>query len=253
MQAVLCRNGKGFCLTKEHTTRNTKERRRVLYSEAVISSDDPYGLLDGHIKTTRGLGFHGNLRLKKSIIPVPQTISVPIDDLCQFLILATNGLWQVLDKKEVTALVITLFHAYKETHVPGSKNKPWAPKDLLSTPDSHIRVLYQYQPENEDILSTTDVTKGLSDSMYPEVYVHQAESAETFPAEVTPYDPCSIDENNSLPATDSKKELCIKNFYKGAAEYIGCELVSAAIEGGSRDSITVMVMFLNGSEYHRLT
>lgn len=248
MQAVLCRNGKGFCLTKEHTTRNTKERRRVLYSEAMISSDDPYGLLDGHIKTTRGLGFHGNLRLKKAIIPVPQTISVPIDDLCQFLILATNGLWQVLDKKEVTALVITLFHAYKETHVPGPKNKPWAPKDLLSLPDSHIRVLYQYQPENEDIMSTTDV--GLSDSIY-------VESAETFPAEVAPYDPCSTKENNSLPAIDSKqeseKELCIKNFYKGAAEYIGCELVSAAIEGGSRDSITVMVMFLNGSEYHRLT
>ncbi|GAB1301183.1 Protein phosphatase 2C-like domain-containing protein 1 [Apodemus speciosus] len=257
VQAVLCRNGKGFCLTKEHTTRNTKERRRVLYSEAVISSDDPYGLLDGHIKTTRGLGFHGNLRLKKSIIPVPQTISVPIDDLCQFLILATSGLWQVLDKKEVTALVITLFHAYKETHVPGPKNKPWPPKDLLSPPDSHIRVLYQYQPENEDIMSATDETKGFSDSISAEAYVHQAVSAETFPAEVTPYDPCSTKENNSLPATDSKqeseKELCIKNFYKGAAEYIGCELVSAAIEGGSRDSITVMVMFLNGSEYHRLT
>lgn len=52
---------------------------------------------------------------------------------------------------------------------------------------------------------------------------------------------------------ESEKELCIKNFYRGAAEYIGCELVSAAIEGGSRDSITVMVMFLNGSEYHRRT
>ncbi|XP_034377303.1 protein phosphatase 2C-like domain-containing protein 1 [Arvicanthis niloticus] len=256
VQAVLCRNGKGFCLTKEHTTRNTKERRRVLHSEAMISSDDPYGLLDGHIKTTRGLGFHGNLRLRKSIIPVPQTISVPIDDLCQFLILATNGLWQVLDKKEVTALVITLFHAYKKTHISGPK-KPWTPKDLLSPPESNIRVLFQYQPENEDFMPITDLTKELSDSLYTEAYTHQALSAEIFPSDVTPYDPCSTKENNSLPTTDSKqeseKELCIKKFYKGAAEYIGCELVSAAIQGGSRDSITVMVMFLNGSEYHRLT
>lgn len=209
----------------------------------MISSDDPYGLLDGHIKTTRGLGFHGNLRLKKAIIPVPQTISVPIDDLCQFLILATDGLWQVLDKKEVTALVITLFHAYKQAPVSRPRNKPWTSKDLLSPPDSKIRVLFQYQPENEDITSTTDIPRGLSDSL--------------FAAEVTPYDPCSTKESNSLPTTDSKqeseKELCIKNFYKGAAEYIGCQLISAAIEGGSRDSITVMVMFLNGSEYHRLT
>ncbi|XP_031202672.1 protein phosphatase 2C-like domain-containing protein 1 isoform X2 [Mastomys coucha] len=251
VQAVLCRNGKGFCLTKEHTTRNSKERRRVLTSEAVISSDDPYGLLDGHIKTTRGLGFHGNLRLKKSIIPVPQTISVPIDDLCQFLILATNGLWQVLDKKEVTALVITLFHAYKDRHVSGPKDKLRPSRGLFSPADSSIRVLFQYQPENEDITPTTDVT-GLSGSIYAEAYSHQAVSSETFPPEVTP---CSTKENNSLPALDSKQEseeeLCINNFYKGAAEYIGCELVSAAIEGGSRDSVTVMVMFLNGSEFHR--
>lgn len=223
----------------------------------MISSDDPYGLLDGHIKTTRGLGFHGNLRLKKAIIPVPQTISVPIDDLCQFLILATNGLWQVLDKKEVTALVITLFHAYKETPVSRPRHKPWPSKDLLSPPDSKIRVLFQYQPENEDIPSTTDITRGLSDSLFADTYIHLDRSAETFLPQVTPYDPCRTKESNSLPTTDSKqeseKELCIKNFYKGAAEYIGCELVSAAIEGGSRDSITVMVMFLNGSEYHRLT
>lgn len=229
----------------------------MLNSEVVLSSDDPYGLLDGHIKTTRGLGFHGNLRLKKAIIPVPQTISVPIDDLCQFLILATNGLWQVLDKKEVTALVITLFHAYKEISVSGPRNKSWSPKSLLSPPDSKIRVLFQYQPENEDNTSPTDVTKGLSDSLFADTNIHQDKSAETFLPEATPYDPYSTKGSNSLPTTDSKqeseKELCIKNFYKGAAEYIGCELVSAAIEGGSRDSITVMVMFLNGSEYHRRT
>lgn len=223
----------------------------------MISSDDPYGLLDGHIKTTRGLGFHGDLRLKKAIIPAPQTISVPIDDLCQFLILATNGLWQVLDKKEVTALVITLFHAYKEIPVPGPRNKSWPSKGLLSPRDSKIRVLFQYQPRNEDITSTTDITKGVSDSLFADTYTHQDRSAETFLREVTRYDPCSTKESNSLPTTDTKqeseKELCIKNFYKGAAEYIGCELVRAAIEGGSRDSVTVMVIFLNGSEYHRLT
>lgn len=81
MQAVLCRNGKGFCLTKEHTTRNVEERRRVLRQGAVISANVPHGLLQGQTATTRGLGFHGNLKLKRFVIPAPQTISVPIDDL----------------------------------------------------------------------------------------------------------------------------------------------------------------------------
>lgn len=238
MQAVLCRNGKGFCLTKEHTTRNTKERIRVLQRGAVISSN---GLLEGHIKTTRGLGFHGNLTLKKFIIPAPQTISVPIDDLCQFLILATDGLWEVLDKKEVTALVITLFHAYKQTCASSPKNKSWTSKEPLSPSDSNIRVLFQYKPEYEEVMSTTNLTKRSSNSVFSEACIYQAKNTETFPPEVTNYDPCS------------KKELYAKNFYGGAAEYIGHELISTALEGGSRDSITVMVMFLNGSEYQLLS
>lgn len=254
MQAVLCRNGKGFCLTKEHSTRNTKERRRVLQRGAVISSN---GLLEGHIKTTRGLGFHGNLTLKKFIIPAPQTISVPLDDLCQFLIIATNGLWEVLDKKEVTALVITLFHAYKDTYVSGPKNKSWLSNKPLSPSDSNIRVLFQYKPEYEEGMSTTNLMKRSSDSIYSEACIHQAKNAETFSPEGSNYDPCSKKETNSLPNIDSKKgskkEVYAKNFYENAAEYIGCELVSAALEGGSRDSITVMVMLLNGSEYQLLT
>ncbi|CAH7208174.1 Pp2d1 [Phodopus roborovskii] len=253
VQAVLCRNGKGFCLTKEHTTRNTKERRRVLQRGAVINSN---GLLEGHIKTTRGLGFHGNLTLKKSIIPAPQTISVPIDDLCQFLILATNGLWEVLDKKEVTALVITLFHAYKETYS-GPENKSWPSKEPFSLSDNNIRVLFQYKPELEEVMSTTNLTKRSSDTIYSQASIYQAKNAETFLPETTNYDTCSKKETNSLPSIDSKtgseKELYAKNFYEGAAEYISHELVSAALEGGSRDSVTVMVILLNGSDYQLLT
>ncbi|XP_035307352.1 protein phosphatase 2C-like domain-containing protein 1 [Cricetulus griseus] len=253
VQAILCRNGKGFCLTKEHTTRNTKERRRVLRTGAVISSN---GLLEGHIKTTRGLGFHGSLTLKKSIIPAPQTISVPIDDLCQFLILATNGLWEVLDKKEVTALVITLFHAYKEM-CSGPENKSRPSKEPFSLSDSNIRVLFQYKPEYEEDVSTTNLTKRSSDSVFSQACINQAKNAETFPPEMTNYDTHSKKETNSPRTIDSKtgseKELYAKNFYEGAAEYIGHELVRAALEGGSRESITVMVVFLNGSEYQLLT
>lgn len=61
---------------------NINERRRVLKKGAIISSNQPHVFLEGQIKTTRGLGFHGNPKLKNLIIPAPQTISVPIDDLC---------------------------------------------------------------------------------------------------------------------------------------------------------------------------
>lgn len=136
VQAVLCRNGKGFCLTKEHTTRNVEERRRVLRQGAVISANVPHGLLQGQTATTRGLGFHGNLKLKRFVIPAPQTISVPIDDLCQFLILGTNGLWGVLDTKEVTALAMSAFQAHRETWGPAAGNQPSPPRGSLLCPIS---------------------------------------------------------------------------------------------------------------------
>uniref|UniRef100_A0A8D2HZD0 Protein phosphatase 2C like domain containing 1 n=1 Tax=Urocitellus parryii TaxID=9999 RepID=A0A8D2HZD0_UROPR len=242
VQAVLCRNGKGFCLTKEHTTRNIKERRRVLQTGAVISSNEPYGLLEGQIKTTRGLGFHGNLKLKKSIIPAPQTISIPMDDLCQFLILATNGLWEVLDKKEVTAMVITMFHMYKETYTSITQLEA-LPSTGNNEFESDIHILFQCESESEEYVSTTN-SKNSSDYSFDDPKNEELSS------------PTTTSHENEIESVDDEqtsiKKLGTKNFYEGAAEYISHKLVNAALEAGSRDNITVMVIFLSGSEYHLL-
>ncbi|XP_010123655.1 PREDICTED: protein phosphatase 2C-like domain-containing protein 1 [Chlamydotis macqueenii] len=110
--AVLCKNGKSHCLSKEHSTSNTSERKRILQNGGNISTNEPDGLVEGYLRTTRGLGHHGDPVLKRSVIPVPHTVSVPIDDTCQFLILASNGLWEVLDYNEVLVLTLTTFTHY---------------------------------------------------------------------------------------------------------------------------------------------
>ncbi|ELV13898.1 hypothetical protein TREES_T100010197 [Tupaia chinensis] len=206
----------------------------------MISSNEPYGLLEGQVQTTRGLGFHGNLKLKKSIIPAPQTISIPIDDLCQFLILATNGLWEVLDKKEVTALAMTMFHVYKETYYSTTQNASLSYEPLLYTtgdpnitePETDIHVLFQYEPHSKE---------NVLDSKYSEYCPYNLENVEKPAAKRINQEPCN------------RKESCAKSFYEGAAEYVSHELVNAALEAGSRDNVTVMVIFLNGSEYQFLT
>ncbi|KAM9304607.1 protein phosphatase 2C-like domain-containing protein 1 isoform 1-T2 [Morus bassanus] len=114
--AVLCKNGKSHCLSKEHSTSNGSERKRILQNGGNISTSEPDGLVEGYLRTTRGLGHHGDPLLKRSVIPVPHTISVPIDDTCQFLILASNGLWEVLDYNEVLALTLTTFTHYLRMH-----------------------------------------------------------------------------------------------------------------------------------------
>lgn len=265
VQAVLCRNGKGFCLTKEHTLRNKKEKRRVLQNGARISSNEPSGLLEGQTKTTRGLGFHGNPKLKKFIIPVPQTMSVPIDDLCQFLILATNGLWEVLDKKEVTALAITMFQMYKEIHYFKIQKKSSLKKLQLfpisetnaTKSESHTHTLFQRQSEGR--MSNTNLKENLSDVKYPKNFTRGPKNTQTFLPEMTKCDTSSEKTNDrpthvdGVPKGSSEKQrIYTRNFYEAAAEYISHGLVRAALVAGSRDNITVMVILLNGSEYQFL-
>ncbi|XP_054450955.1 protein phosphatase 2C-like domain-containing protein 1 [Pteronotus mesoamericanus] len=256
VQAVLCRNGKGFCLTKEHTMRNTDERRRVLQNGAIISSNEPYGLLEGQMKTSRGLGFHGNSKLKKFIIPAPQTISVSIDDLCQFLILATNGLWEVLDNKEVTALALTMFQVYKET--PNIQKKSSPSKGPLFFPDnepsitvSDSNIYTLFQCKSEECVSSTNAKEHMSDSKYSKYFTCDPKNAQTLLPEMTNRDPCSEETDRhteGLPKDLSKEKISTESFYEGAAEYISHELVNAALMAGSRDNITVMVILLCGSE-----
>uniref|UniRef100_UPI001E1B102B protein phosphatase 2C-like domain-containing protein 1 n=1 Tax=Jaculus jaculus TaxID=51337 RepID=UPI001E1B102B len=241
VQVVLCRNGKSFCLTKEHTTRNVNERKRVLENGVTISSDEPTGFLEGYIKTTRGLGFHGDPTLKKSVIPAPSTISVPIDNLCQFLILATNGLWEVFEVKEVTALAMTLFQTYKENVLLSGGG----PQD-----GTQIHVLFQYKPESKECRSMTQFMKN---SRHSEYCFYYPKNTETSPSKRAHSEPSSEKEPNIPTSTDGVQEPRDSSFYEGAAEYVSRELVTAALEAGSRDNITVTVIFLSGTEYQQLT
>ncbi|XP_042535725.1 protein phosphatase 2C-like domain-containing protein 1 [Dipodomys spectabilis] len=262
VQALLCRNGKGFCLTKEHTTRNINERKRVLDGGAVISPNELSGLLEGQIKTTRGFGFHGNPQLKKFFIPAPQTISVPIDDLCQFLLLATNGLWEVLDKKEVTSLIITLFQMYTEVYHLVTQRKSSPSKELPLIPnsdtditksDSNIHILFQNIEESKKHVSITNTNK-ISGSKYAEYHSSGPKNVETRPSKMTNHTLFrkaeETDRSNTVYSLQiSRNKSQAKDFYEGAAEYVSRELVNAALRAGSRDNITVMLIFLSGSEY----
>lgn len=255
VEALLCRNGKGFCLTKEHTTRNIHERRRVLQKGAVITSNEPYGLIEGQARVTRGLGFHGNPKLKKVIIPAPQTISVPIDDLCQFLILATNGLWEVLDKKEVTALAITVFQEYKETYHSHIQKRAQTKGSLLSPHNeagiskSSSNKLHQSKSAPKSTVSIISPRVTLSDSTLPQGFISNSKNTKTLLPKMTGFE--SEPDQHSAPEASSGKEqeTSPQNFYKRGAEYISHELVNAALAAGSRDNITVMVILFSGMEY----
>ncbi|XP_078056499.1 uncharacterized protein LOC144480782 [Mustelus asterias] len=112
VHAVLCRNGKGYRLTENHSTSNRKECKRILLAGGTISKNEQHGLVEGFIQSTRGLGFHGDPKLKTSIVPIPHTASVPIDSSCQFLVLASSGFWKVLSRHEVVSISLEMLSFY---------------------------------------------------------------------------------------------------------------------------------------------
>ena len=61
--------------------------------------------VNGVLGATRGLGNHGDPLLKKCVISDPHTTTVPIDQYAQFLILASNGVWEVFSEHEAASLL----------------------------------------------------------------------------------------------------------------------------------------------------
>ncbi|KAM9231305.1 LOW QUALITY PROTEIN: protein phosphatase 2C-like domain-containing protein 1 [Leptosomus discolor] len=163
--AVLCKNGKSHCLSKEHSTSNASERKRVLQNGGNISTNEPDGLVEGYLRTTRGLGHHGDPVLKRSVIPVPHTISVPIDDTCQFLILASNGLWEVLDHNEVLALTLTIFTDYLRMYEHVQQNGTSTCQYLMALTEDNLNDSKDFISQNREIKQSDSSTQGGSEEL----------------------------------------------------------------------------------------
>jgi serine/threonine protein phosphatase PrpC len=74
-----------------------------------ISDND---LIAGILETTRGLGNHGDKDIKKCVINTPYFWTYNIDPTIECIILATEGLWQVLRYDVVVDIVTQVIHYF---------------------------------------------------------------------------------------------------------------------------------------------
>uniref|UniRef100_A0A8C0EPU4 Protein phosphatase 2C like domain containing 1 n=1 Tax=Bubo bubo TaxID=30461 RepID=A0A8C0EPU4_BUBBB len=249
--AFLCKNGKSHRLSKEHSTSNVSERKRVLQNGGNISTNEPDGLVEGYLRTTRGLGHHGDPVLKRSVIPVPHTVSVPIDDTCQFLILASNGLWEVLDYNEVLALTLTTFTRYLRMYecVQQNGTPPYKCQYLMPLTEDNLN---DSKAINDlEIKQSDSSTRGGSKELkwFENIKVYPCNSfqpqSQTAEQEETHTDPfCS----NCKSQTAGRGTVTSETLYDNAASYITEQLVKAALAAGSRDNITILIVLLNGCD-----
>ncbi|XP_063778266.1 protein phosphatase 2C-like domain-containing protein 1 [Pseudophryne corroboree] len=218
IKAVLCQNGKSYCLTKDHSTANCRERKRTMESGGSVAVNEGCSLVEGFSRITRGLGFHGDPKLKTSVIPAPYTISISIYHTCQFLILASSGLWEVLSTSEVAAMA----------------------QELLT---SFLTCSYNAKPEdnstqgNVQEMNTNNGNLTKYNTNTPGILWEEGTKLEMMD---------SLSDCDSSPKVPCDTQHDVNEMYSTAAAHVCQQIIQTAILAGSQQNITLCLILLPG-------
>uniref|UniRef100_A0A663MIH2 Protein phosphatase 2C like domain containing 1 n=1 Tax=Athene cunicularia TaxID=194338 RepID=A0A663MIH2_ATHCN len=242
-QSPLARTAKGVAgllhiANIEHSTSNVSERKHVLQNSGNISTNEPDRLVEGFLRTTRGLGHHRDPVLKRSVTLVPHTVSVPIDDTCQFLILASNRLWEVLDYNEALALTFTAFTCYLRMYecVQQNRTSPYKCQYLMPLTEDNLN--------DSKLQSKKKHTLTLS---VPQVQVASINSLGSKPPP-QPEEDTKTYQSNCKSQTAGRGTVTSEAPYDNAVSYVSEQLVKAALAAGLRDNVTILTVLLNGCD-----
>ncbi|KAK4748980.1 hypothetical protein SAY87_026429 [Trapa incisa] len=105
-RAVLCRKGMAINMSQDHKPTNPLERRRVEQLGAFVED----GYLNGLLSVTRALGDWDIKSLAKDIassplIPNPEVMQLVLTEEDEFLILACDGIWDVMSSQLAVNIV----------------------------------------------------------------------------------------------------------------------------------------------------
>ncbi|XP_078323765.1 protein phosphatase 2C-like domain-containing protein 1 isoform X2 [Crassostrea virginica] len=260
VHGVLVRGNRAYKLSKDHTAKNEKEKNRVIKAGADFSLSEKEMRVNGVVATTRGLGNHGDVVLKKSVIVEPHTMSVAVDQYCQFLLLASHGVWEVFSETEATNLLLKLLPS---NFIPAPSKISTTLRPLIEESNSQAnislvtqtprRVSFSEPAEDRLRMSPrastmlTDLAKNAVDEDLKTEngsHVGPFEEESGNEADVdTIGDFMSLPTNSRLSFNPSMtREHLQRDLSKTMAEH----LVQAALLTGAKDNITVMVILLPG-------
>ncbi|KAI0305767.1 protein serine/threonine phosphatase 2C [Multifurca ochricompacta] len=97
-RGVLCRNGRALRLTYDHKGTDKQEAKRIMDSGGFVMS----GRVNGVLAVTRSLG---DSSMKEFVVGAPYTTETLLTEDDELLILACDGIWDVLDDQAACELV----------------------------------------------------------------------------------------------------------------------------------------------------
>ncbi|KAN0111366.1 protein serine/threonine phosphatase 2C [Russula decolorans] len=100
-RGVLCRKGRALRLTYDHKGTDKQEAKRIMDSGGFVMS----GRVNGVLAVTRSLG---DSSMKEFVVGAPYTTETDLTEDDEVLILACDGIWDVLDDETACQLIRTI-------------------------------------------------------------------------------------------------------------------------------------------------
>ncbi|PSS37804.1 hypothetical protein PHLCEN_2v272 [Hermanssonia centrifuga] len=97
-RGVLCRGGKAVRLTYDHKGTDKQEAKRIMDAGGFVMS----GRVNGVLAVTRSLG---DSAMKEFVVGAPYTTETELTDEDEFMILACDGLWDVVEDQAAVDFV----------------------------------------------------------------------------------------------------------------------------------------------------
>jgi len=97
-RAVICHDGKAHRLSYDHKASDSAESKRVTDSKGFIT----YGRVNGILAVTRALGDHA---IKEWVVCDPYYTELSLTSKDKFLIIACDGVWDVMTDQDAVNLI----------------------------------------------------------------------------------------------------------------------------------------------------
>ncbi|PKU66529.1 protein kinase and PP2C-like domain-containing protein isoform X1 [Dendrobium catenatum] len=102
-RAILCRSGHPFPMSKEHLASCDEERMRVMSEGMEVTwMVDTWRVGAAALQVTRSIGDDD---LKPAVTAVPEIIETFLSAIDEFLVMASDGLWDVMSNEEVISII----------------------------------------------------------------------------------------------------------------------------------------------------
>ncbi|KAI3427854.1 Protein-serine/threonine phosphatase [Psidium guajava] len=101
-RAVMSRGGTAEALTTDHRPSLESERERIEALGAYVDCCRGVWRIQGSLAVSRSIG---DQHLKRWVIPDPETKTLQITPDCEFIVLASDGLWEKVTNQEAVDLV----------------------------------------------------------------------------------------------------------------------------------------------------